>query len=94
MISPYTAVQVTVYRSIGGKTFYTRPAAMKRSAWDLIKRKCKCWQEQAEGDETGAFIPCPYHGDNYERGLRVAERLIRAWKREEKRARDAIKEAR
>jgi hypothetical protein len=78
--APATPETAKVYRSTTGRRFFTRKAALRSSAWALIRKHCEC----DKGDRVTPEFFCRYHWEGDERTAlcyTLVERLVRLWAR-------------
>lgn len=77
-MNPIQTINAVAYKSLSGKRFFTKLAALKSSAWFLWRKKypCECGPSDPY-DDSGKF--CPRHGN--ERALSVIERLVDKWQK-------------
>ena len=102
----YEERTVKVFVARGGKKFFSREAARRRGAWDLIKQHCTChWvDDDDKGDGSIAarapFVRCKYHqefkvddqGQVYgHHGAILHAKIVARSKREETKAKRAGK---
>lgn len=82
---PAAVEPAVAYRSINGRRFFTRKAALKSSAWSLVKGRCDCESEP----DVNFYHVCTYHRelpDGRTRGDLVVARLVRWWSRRTRRS--------
>lgn len=95
----YEERTMRVFVARGGKRFFSREAARKRGAWDLIKQHCTCHWPDLPPDYVGEIemVRCKNHqAFDYDehgnltshRGVRLHGKIIARSKREERKKKE------